>query len=413
MSSQPRLLRAGQGTLSHAPLPRYRAAPPRFVTDRHLVLAGCGHAQLDLLALLDRGIPSGWRVTLVTPQPAFHYSGMLPAIIAGAVAPDSADIPVARIAAAAGIEVQLASVASLDVMEKHVTLDDGRTLTFDLLSLDVGSVAAATNIPGAEVHAWSMRPFTSALALIGTLDAAIAVDRPSDVVPVAVVGGGAAGVEVALALRARIRRAGLIPAVTLIDPLMSDGLPLPGAGHAFRERAAHALATRDVHLRGVGVREVTDAGVMLDVPDATLVPSVATAWVTGAASHPWLAASGLPCDARGFPLASAALTLTADCSIFGAGDCVTLHDHPDTPKAGVHAVRMAPVLAKNVHSVMRDGAPAMSYHPQRSFLVLLNTGDGAAVLSWKGIALESRWSKHLKSLIDERYLQRYRRLAPR
>jgi len=383
------------------------------MTDRHLVLAGCGHAQLDLLALLGRGIPAGWRVTLVTPQPAFHYSGMLPAIIAGAVSFDSADIPVARIAAAAGIDVQLASIVSLDATGRRVTLDDGRALAFDLLSLDVGSVAAATDIPGALVHAWPMRPFASALALIDTLDAAIAVHRPNDVVPVAVVGGGAAGVEVALALRARIRRAGLIPAVALIDPLMSDGLPLPGAGPAFRERAAHALARRDAQLRGVGVREVTGDSVVLDDPGATLVPAVATAWVTGAASHPWLAASGLPCDARGFPLASARLTLTAAASIFGAGDCITLRDHPDTPKAGVHAVRMAPVLAANVHAVMKDAVPEATYHPQPSFLALLNTGDGAAVLRWKGIAAESRWALYLKSFIDERYLRRYRRLAPR
>lgn len=394
-------------------MPRSRAAPPRFVTDGHLVLAGCGHAHLDLLALLGRGIPAGWRVTLVTPQPAFHYSGMLPAIIAGAVAPDSAEIPVAHIAAAAGIDVQLASIASLDAPGRRVTMDDGRTLAFDLLSLDVGSVAAATNVPGVQVHAWPMRPFSSALALLTRLDAVIDAHRPNDVVPVAVVGGGAAGVEIALALRARILRARLVPVVTMIDPLMGDGLPLPGAGPAFRMRAAHALVSRDVHLQAVGVREVTGDGVVLDDPAVTLVPSVATAWVTGAASHPWLADSGLPCDARGFPLASAQLTLAADASLFGAGDCVTLRDHPDTPKAGVHAVRMAPVLALNVHAVMQRGAPMASFHPQRSFLALLSTSDGAAVLSWKGIALESRWAQHLKSFIDERYLRRYRMLTPR
>lgn len=394
-------------------MPRHYDAPPRLVTDRHLILAGCGHAHLDLLALLGRSIPSGWRVTLVTPQPAFHYSGMLPAIIAGLVSPDSADIPVAHIAAAAGIDVQLASIVSLDLTAKRVRLDTDRTLTFDLLSLDVGSVAAATNVPGAQSYAWPMRPFAAALDLIARLDAVIHAQRPTEVVPVAVVGGGAAGVEIALALRARIRRASLVPSVTLIDPMMDDGLPLPGAGAAFRARTARALATRAVQLRAVEVREVTSAGVVLDDSAGTLVPSVATAWVTGAASHPWLAASGLPCDARGFPLASAQLTLVVDASIFGAGDCVTLRDHPATPKAGVFAVRMAPVLAANVHAVMQGGAPAATFHPQQSFLALLSTGDGAAVLHWKGIALESRWALHLKSFIDERYLRRYRMLAPR
>ena len=66
------------------------------------------------------------------------------------------------------------------------------------------------------------------------------------------------------------------------------------------------------------------------------------------APHPWLAASGLACDARGYALADSALALDAARTVFGGGDCVTLRDAPQTPKAGVYAVRMAPVLATNV-----------------------------------------------------------------
>ena len=410
--AQPRNLGAGDSTLRHASTPRRAAGRPPHVKERHLLLAGCGHAHLDLLALFVRGIPRGWRVTLVVPQPDFHYSGMLPVIMAGAVPPSAADIPVARIAAAAGINVQLASVAALDVAGRTVTLDDGRLLAFDLLSLDVGSVAAATDICGARSHAWTMRPFTSALALLQRLNGVIATGQPRDDVPVAVVGGGAAGVEIALALRARIARAGLTPRVTLIDSQMRDGLPLPGFSPAFRRKGADALISRCVQLRGAGVQEVTDANVVLDDHAATLVASVATAWVTGAAPHPWLTASGLPCDARGFPLVSEKLTLTDDASIFGAGDCITLRGHLQTPKAGVHAVRMAPVLAANVLAVMQGRAPTAAYHPPRSFLALLSTSDGAALLRWQRVALEARWAQNLKTWIDERYLHRYRMLAP-
>ncbi len=49
--------------------------------------------------------------------------------------------------------------------------------------------------------------------------------------------------------------------------------------------------------------------------------------------------------------------------------------------------------------------------PQRDFLALLSTGDGSALLRWRGIALEGRWVQQAKTWIDESYLRRYRTLA--
>jgi NADH dehydrogenase FAD-containing subunit len=142
-----------------------------------------------------------------------------------------------------------------------------------------------------------------------------------------------------------------------------------------------------------------------------VVPSVATAWVTGPAAPSWLVASGLDCDDRGYPLADESLALTTEGTAFGGGDCVTLRHAPDTAKAGVYAVRMAPILAANVRSAMLGVPPAARYTPQRDFLALLSTSDGAALLRWHSIALESRWAHHLKRWIDDRYLRRYQALA--
>lgn len=379
---------------------------------RHLVLAGAGHAQLDLLAALSRQRPPVWDVTLVTSQPAFHYSGLLPAIIAGLVAPDAAQIPVAAIARAAGMRVVEASVTALDAAQRRLRLHTGETIDCDLLSLDVGSVPAALNVPGVLEHASPMRPFHAALTLTARLDAALVTGAKGEPVPVVVVGAGAAGVEIAFALRARIHAAGRVPQVTLLDPSITDGRPLAGFDEASRTLAARALQTRGIRLRGGEVQAVHADGVTVrDTSGTTRIASVATAWVTGPAAPEWLSRAGLPCDARGYPLADDTLALTGDATIFGAGDCITLRDHPDTPKAGVFAVRMAPILAANVLAVMRDTRPAAHYTPQRSFLALLSIGDGKALLRWNGITLESRWAQHLKTWIDLRYLRRYRSLA--
>lgn len=84
---------------------------------------------------------------------------------------------------------------------------------------------------------------------------------------------------------------------------------------------------------------------------------------------------------------------------------------PFSPKAGMYAVRMAPVLATNVISAALGQSPTLTYTPQRHALAPLSTGDGRALLSWRGIALESRWAQRLKGLIDTRYVERYRAIV--
>ncbi|MBC7841672.1 MAG: FAD-dependent oxidoreductase [Gemmatimonadaceae bacterium] len=385
------------------------------MTRRHLVLAGAGHGQLDLLAALVRKPLAGWDISLVTPQPDFHYSGMLPAVIAGTVSPSAAAIPVAAIARAAGIQVHLAPVTALDASARTLTLSNGASLSFDLLSLDVGSSASGLETPGAREHAFAMRPFDAALGLIARLDMIFRQRARGETIPIAVVGAGAGGVEIALALRARVLSAGFDPAVTIIDAAATDGLPLPGFSAVARKTAHASLTRRNVTVIGGTVTAVTSDAVMVTSQHrASEVPSAATAWVSGPAAHGWLASSGLTCDAAGYPIASAALALSSSddtASSFGAGDCVALRDAGATPKAGVYAVRMAPVLASNVLAAARGAHSPATFSPQEQYLALLSTSDGSAILRWRAVTVESRWAQLLKTWIDERYLRRYRDLG--
>ena len=385
------------------------------MTRRHLVLAGAGHGQLDLLAALVRERLDGWDVSLVTPQPDFHYSGMLPAVIAGTLSPTAATIPVAAIARAAGIQVHVASVTALDAPARTLTLSNGATLPFDLLSLDVGSSASGLDTLGAREHAFAMRPFSAALGLISRLDMVFRQRARGETIPIAVVGAGAGGVEIALALRARVLSAGFTPQVTIIDAAASDGLPLPGFSAVSRTAAHASLSRRGVAVIGGTVTAVTSDAVMVTTQQhESAVTSAATAWVSGPSAHRWLASSGLTCDAAGYPIASSALALASSndtSSIFGAGDCIVLRDASATPKAGVYAVRMAPVLASSVLAAAHGVRSRATFSPQRDYLALLSTSDGSAILRWRAVTVESRWAQLLKTWIDDRYLRRYRDLA--
>jgi selenide,water dikinase len=93
--------------------------------------------------------------------------------------------------------------------------------------------------------------------------------------------------------------------------------------------------------------------------------------------------------------------------VWAGGDCATLADHPETPKAGVYAVRQGPVLARNLRAALGAGR-AVPYVPQRTFLSLLNTADGRALLRWHGVVGHSRPAWWLKDHIDRRFVRRYR-----
>ena len=100
----------------------------------------------------------------------------------------------------------------------------------------------------------------------------------------------------------------------------------------------------------------------------------------------------------------------ADPRIFAVGDCGTPASHPTLAKSGVYAVREAPVLWRNLLASAR-AEPLARFRPQRDFLSILNTGDGRALLRYKGLTSWSRWAWRLKDRIDRGYMRKYQELA--
>jgi selenide,water dikinase len=370
---------------------------------RRVVLVGGGHAHLEVLRAAARR-PFGAELVLVSPDPAQLYSGMMPSQLAGR-RPEAAlafDLP--ALCRAAGARFVEAAAARVEAGAAGGAVHaGGHALEGDVLSLDVGAVPAALDVPGARAHAHAVRPLARWRALAARADALFGAAAPADggPVPVCVVGGGAAGVELSLALLARAAVAGRAVHVTLVE-----GGPdvLPSWGPA-------GLRVRRL-LEGRGVRVCTGrevAAVEADavwLADGARVPSALTVWVTGAAAHPLVRASGLPADASGFLCVDATLRAADGRAVWGAGDCIALAGAPWVPKAGVYAVREAPVLAHNLRAALAGGRPRR-YRPQRDFLAALDTADGRAFLRWRGLVARGRWALALKDAIDGRFVRRY------
>lgn len=95
--------------------------------------------------------------------------------------------------------------------------------------------------------------------------------------------------------------------------------------------------------------------------------------------------------------------------VFATGDCASWAGQA-LPKAGVHAVRMGPVLASNLRAALRAPAAAGDlrvHRPQPRFLALLATGDGRAIASRGPFGAEGAWAWRWKHRIDRRFLKQF------
>jgi pyridine nucleotide-disulfide oxidoreductase family protein len=361
---------------------------------KRVLLLGAGHAQLSVLASLAQQRMPGGDILLVTPHPRQFYSGMVPGLIAGRFAEDECAIDIAALAKAAGVHLRIGSATALDAAARKVTLADGEAIGYDVLSVNTGPEQARDRIPGAREHALFVRPIETFITL-WKQTRALADQRPLSVV---VIGNGAAGVELALAVRAALgARAEL--------SIVSDGVLLAAYTERVQRRAQVALRRAEVQLlqgrcTAIERKHVIVGASMRVVCD---VPIVAT----GSDAPAWLATSGLALDEKGFVRVGATLQSASHANVFAAGDVIVRDDLPH-PRSGVYAVRAGPVLATNLRAFVAGGA-LTPYVPQPRSLNLLSTGDGRAIASWGAWSAQGWLMGWWKDHIDRAFVARYAR----
>lgn len=363
---------------------------------------GGGHAHVQVLRGLARTPAAGVQLTVVLDRAEAVYSGMVPGLVAGDYRAGELEIDVARLARRAGARVLLHAATRVDPTARRIELDGAPPLAYGVASLDVGATLRGLELPGVRQHALATRPIGDLVARFDARLAAVSAARPGARLEVAIVGGGVAGVELACCLEARLRAAGRRAALTLFEASGAPTLPRGLARRALRELAARGIALRS----GARAARVEPRGLWLGAErvDADLV-----LWATGAAPWPWLAASPLAADARGFARVRPTLQLVGHDDLLAAGDCAALEGAEWVPKAGVYAVRQGPVLEANLRARLR-GDRLRPYRPQRDFLALLNLGERRALGAKWGIALQGRSVWRLKNRIDRSFVERFREL---
>ncbi len=333
----------------------------------------------------------GLRLTLVNPGPAAPYTGMLPGLIAGHYARDEIMIDLVRLARLCGARLILDRATGLDLAARTVRLAGRPPLAFDLCSIDIGIGSDLPEVPGHAAHAVAAKPLGR---YAEAWEAFVARRMPAP--RLVILGAGVGGVELALASAQRLRAAGARPQVTVIE---REARVLPNIGARARDTLLrHAAAAGIAFRTGTTAREIGPDSVTLT--GGEVLGSDFTLSVAGSRPQPWLAETGLAAE-RGFLIVGPTLQ-TSDPGVFAAGDCAHMAFAP-RPKAGVFAVRQAPVLFHNLRAAA-TGAAMRAYRPQRDYLKLVSTGGRNAVADKFGLRSGGGWLWRLKDRIDRRFM---------
>jgi selenide, water dikinase len=372
---------------------------------KSLVLVGGGHAQVYVLDSFAKRPISGVALTLIVRDVQTPYSGMLPGFIAGHYTAEQCQIDLAPLAARAGARLVHDEAVGLDRDARTISCRNGARVPYDIVSLDIGSTPNLRPVPGADRFATPVKPVSTLRTRWSVL--LERVGREAGQMRFVTVGGGAAGVEVTLAMRHRLRA---LATARGCDPdalsftVVTKGALLEEHNASVRRRFRRILTERAVTaIENDAVRDVEEGRVVCASGRTFAYDELV--WVTEAGGAPWLAETGLALDRAGFVVVDATLRSVTDPRIFAAGDVATNRDHP-RPKAGVFAVRQGPPLAENLHRVLQGEEP-LPFEPQRAFLSLISTGDKYAIASRGSWAAEGRIVWRLKDQIDRRWMRQW------
>lgn len=384
--------------------------------EKNLVLIGGGHSHAIVLKLLAEKPLSGVQITLISDTTQAPYSGMLPGYLAGFYSFAECHIDLQKLSQFTKVKLLVDKAVSLDLVNRQVLCASGKSVKFDWLSIDIGSTPATISVPGAAEYSIPAKPVPQLLEKWHQLLNEVK-KIPNQPLSIAVVGGGAGGVELALSVDAHLRKILSDPQQLTLHLFHRDHQIL-SSHHQWVSRQLQKMLTQ----RGIQLhlsQTVSQIYQQPDIENLTVacksglsVPCNHVFWVTQASAPSWLKQAGLATDERGFILVNQYLQSVSHPGIFAAGDIATIQNYP-CPKAGVFAVRQGKPLLKNLRRTIQT-QPLHPYFPQKRYLALIGTGTGSAVASrgnWGFGPSPLLW--WWKDWLDRRFMNQFNHLPAR
>lgn len=365
---------------------------------KDLILIGGGHAHMVTLANIGHFVDKGHRVTVIGPSEHHYYSGMGPGMLGETYTPEQIRFDTRRGVEKNGGRFVKAHVSHIDPDRQMVFTTSGEAFPYDLLSCNAGSRIPDYMIEGNRNRVYTVKPIEG---LIEAQQELVRLARNQPYLKIAVIGGGAAGVEMAgnvWSLLSKYRRHDF----EVI--LFSRGKLL----HRFPDKVRNAVL-RLFLKRGIKVLEHHRVERInqhyIALKPGTQYRADLIFLAVGVKPSPIFTASRLPTGPLGGLAVNGYLQCPAYPRIFGGGDCIYFENHP-LNKVGVYAVRQNPVLYHNLMASL-TGQPLMEFSPGGAYLLIFNLGHGFGVLYKQGVMLKGRPAFRIKDWIDRRFMRKF------
>lgn len=373
---------------------------------KEIVLVGGGHTHALVMRMWAMKPLPGVRLTLISPLPQTPYSGMLPGLIAGHYSFDQTHIDLPRTCYWAGVRFIQDSVTGIDPARKTIHIANRPDLAYDLVSIDIGSTPES-DVPGVEQHATAIKPIAEFHSRwLTVLQQLRNTEKAQTLV---IVGGGAGSVETILSMAWAIKNDPNIKATPRFKLLTRSEQLLPGYPRGVIRATEKALQDLNIEWQcDFAASQVSEGELTTNHGQTEKFDHLF--WGTQAGAAHWPKQSGLACNEQGFIRVNPFLQSVSHSDVFATGDIAHMDANP-RPKAGVYAVRQAPILFKNLQAALL-GEKLKRYKPQDDFLSLLALGDKVATGSRKPFWFTGQWVWHWKDHIDVKFMNLFHQLPP-
>lgn len=365
--------------------------------NKHLVLAGAGHAHMVTMANIHMFCELGYRVTVIGPSDYHYYSGMGPGMLGGGYEPDDIRFAVKQTIEEQGGVFLRDSVTGVDPVARELRLESGGTVSYDVLSFNTGSHINLPILGGNTDRVYTVKPIERLYQARKEIET---LSRKQSVT-VAVIGGGPAGTEVAGNVSELLRKSSYRSKIVLF------------AGRALLARFPEAVKNSSRNLleksgvlikEGEHLRSIQDNCLHFDSGIEEQADFIILA--TGVHPSSFFREAGLRTGPAGGLLVNCKLQCSEYPEIFGGGDCICFEDQP-LDKVGVYAVRENPVLFHNLLAFLQ-GKPLQNFDPGGDYLLIFNLGNGLGVLRKKWFQISGKLAFRVKDWIDRKFIRDFK-----
>jgi NADH dehydrogenase FAD-containing subunit len=335
---------------------------------------------------------------LISPT-ELYYNGVAPGVLSNRYPAGFGEIKVdCHLNKAKGMYIK-EIVEKIDIKDNTVHLSDHASIDFDYLSINIGGRVPTGQILGSSVNSFPIRPIEKLWEFKVNLLSLIKQAPTS--VSIAIVGGGAAGVEIAGNIKHFIQSQGISPNITLHT---RGTTILPQFSISASKKVLKSFKKREIGVKlQSNVIKIQKNKLTLENNEECFFDLCVLA--TGFIPNKVASNGSLITTGSGELVINSFLQSKSVPHVFATGDCSYFEAQP-LWKSGYHAINQGPVLLKNMIALSK-GSPLQEYKPSKRIITALNLGGGTGLLILGNRSLLGKLSFRVKDVIEKRYINSY------